>query len=87
MVDARLSGSPTRSLAPSRATDTQVGAAPNSEFELGVLHDFVLGMVVVEWSEERSEERSEEVLGSPKCLTSVLVRVKELKPEHGLRCH
>ena len=83
MVDARLSGSPTRSLAPSRATDTQVGAAPNSEFELGVLHDFVLGMVVVEWSEERSEE----VLGSPKRLTSVLVRVKELKPEHGLRCH
>ena len=53
------------------------------EFEFGVLHDFVLGMVVVvEWSEEGSEE----VLGSPKCLTSVLVRVKELKPQHGLRC-
>ena len=54
------------------------------EFELGVLHDFVLGMVVVvEWGKERSEE----VLGSPESLTSVLVRMKELKPQHGLRCH
>ena len=66
-----------------RVHQSELHQVTPDEFEFGALHDFVLGMVVM----ERSEERSEEVLGSPESLTCVLVRMKELKPQHGLRCH